>query len=138
MSAERIKVLIAKPGLDGHDVGAKVVVRALMDAGFEVIYTGLRKSPAEIAAVARDEDVDVIGLSVLSGSHLPICRKFAALRREHGLETKLWVVGGNIPEKDRDELQRIGVGGVFPFGTPLASIVEFIGSRGATAGPPAA
>ncbi|MBN2489904.1 MAG: cobalamin-dependent protein [Planctomycetes bacterium] len=134
MSAERIKVLIAKPGLDGHDVGAKVVVRALMDAGFEVIYTGLRKSPAEIAAVARDEDVDVIGLSVLSGSHLPICRKFAALRREHGLETKLWVVGGNIPEKDRAELERIGVDGVFPFGSPLASIVEFIRSRTAPAG----
>jgi methylmalonyl-CoA mutase C-terminal domain/subunit len=126
MNPKRVKILIAKPGLDGHDVGAKVVARALMDAGFEVLYTGLRKSPAEIAAVARDEDADIIGLSVLSGSHLPICRKFAALRREYGIEGKLWMVGGNIPEKDREALERLGVNGVFPFGTPLGSIVDFI------------
>ncbi len=123
---KRIKILIAKPGLDGHDVGAKIVVRALMDAGFEVIYTGLRKSAAEIAAVARDEDVDVVGLSILSGSHVPICRKFEALRKEFQIDGKLWLVGGNIPQKDRGALARIGVDGVFPFGSPLASIVDFI------------
>jgi len=129
MNDKRIKILIAKPGLDGHDVGAKVVARALMEAGFEVIYTGLRKSPAEIAATARDEDVDVVGLSILSGSHLPICRKFEGLRKDHGLENKLWVVGGNIPEQDRAELERLGVDGVFPFGSPLASIVGFINEK---------
>jgi methylmalonyl-CoA mutase C-terminal domain/subunit len=120
------RVLIAKPGLDGHDVGAKIVARALMDAGFEVIYTGLRQSGEEIAAVATEEDVDVIGLSVLSGSHLPICRRFRDLRSEHHLEDKLWMVGGNIPPQDESELKELGVDAVFPVGTPLQSIVDFI------------
>lgn len=127
--SDRIRVLIAKPGLDGHDVGAKIVVRALMDAGFEVIYTGLRKSGEEIAAVATEEDVDVIGLSILSGSHLPICRRFRELRAQHQLDDKLWLVGGNIPHRDEAELKRLGVDAVFPVGTPLQSIVDFIDEK---------
>ena len=123
---KKIRILFAKPGLDGHDVGAKVVVRALMDAGFEVIYTGLRKSPEEIVCCARDEDVDVIGLSILSGSHIPICRRVKALLEEHGLLDRLWIVGGNIPAKDQEALRELGVSGVFPVGTPLQSVVEFI------------
>lgn len=121
-----IRVLIAKPGLDGHDVGAKIVSRALMDAGFEVIYTGLRKSGEEIATVAIEEDVDVIGLSILSGSHLPICRKFKDIRSQHDLEDKLWLVGGNIPHTDESMLKEMGVHEVFPVATPLQSIVDFI------------
>ncbi len=126
MAARRIRVLVAKPGLDGHDVGAKVVVRALMDAGFEVIYTGLRKTPEEIARAARDEDVDVVGLSVLSGSHLPLCRKVRSLLESYGLQDKLLIVGGNIPPKDREVLKKAGVHAVFPTGTPLDRIVSFI------------
>ena len=125
----KIRILLAKPGLDGHDVGAKIVARALMDAGFEVIYTGLRKSGEEIAAVAVEEDVDVIGLSVLSGSHLPICRRFKEFRSEHQLEDKLWLVGGNIPNKDVPALEELGVDAVFPVGSPLQSIVDFINEK---------
>ena len=127
MSTERrIRVLVAKAGLDGHDVGAKVVARALMEAGFEVTYTGLRKSPDEIVQRAREWSADVIGLSVLSGSHMPICRRIQALRREHGLEHTLWLVGGVIPEEDEAALKALGVDAVFPFGTPLESIVQYI------------
>jgi len=126
MNRKKIRVLIAKPGLDGHDVGAKIVARTLLAAGFEVIYTGLRKSVEEIAATARDEDVDVIGLSILSGSHLPLCRKFKELLEEFGLGNKLWVVGGSIPQEDLEELKKLGVDEVFPFGTPLESIVDSI------------
>jgi len=120
------RVLIAKPGLDGHDVGAKIVVRALMDAGFEVIYTGIRKSGEEIAAVACEEDVDVVGLSILSGSHIPFCRRFRELRQERQIEDKLWLVGGNIPRQDETALRQLGVDAVFPVGSPLRSIVDFI------------
>jgi methylmalonyl-CoA mutase C-terminal domain/subunit len=125
----KIRILIAKPGLDGHDVGAKVVVRALMDAGYEVIYTGLRKSPEEIAAAARDEDVDVIGLSILSGSHLPFCRKLRGLLRDYKIGDRLWLVGGNIPRRDHQGLTDLGVDGVFSVGSSLESIVEFINER---------
>jgi methylmalonyl-CoA mutase C-terminal domain/subunit len=97
-----------------------------MDAGFEVIYTGLRKSVEDIAARARDEGVDVIGLSILSGSHLPICARFAELREEYGLRDRIWLVGGNIPAKDRDALTRLGVDAVFPFGSSLRSIVDYM------------
>ncbi|MGB2985944.1 MAG: cobalamin B12-binding domain-containing protein [Phycisphaerae bacterium] len=123
---KRIRILFAKPGLDGHDVGAKIVVRALMEAGFEVIYTGLRKTPEQIARTACDEDVDVVGLSILSGSHLPICRRLAALLSEYGMEDVLWIVGGNIPKGDHEELKGLGVDSVFPVGTPTQSIVSFI------------
>ena len=122
----KIRVLVAKAGLDGHDVGAKVVARALMEAGFEVTYTGLRKSPDQIVQRAREWNADVIGLSVLSGSHMPICRRIQALRHEHGLENTLWLVGGVIPEEDEEALKALGVDAVFPFGTPLESIVQYI------------
>ena len=123
---KKIRVLLAKPGLDGHDVGAKIVVRALMEAGFEVIYTGLRKTPEQIARSACDEDVDVLGLSILSGSHIPICRQLKPLLQECGLTDILWLVGGNIPQSDYQELKSLGVDAVFPVGTPLQAIVDFI------------
>ncbi len=126
MSQPKIRILIAKPGLDGHDVGAKVVVRALLDAGFEVIYTGLRKTPEEIAAQALEEDVDVVGLSMLSGSHMPLCRRLAELLDENGLGDKLWMVGGNIPAQDREALAGLGFAGVFPTGTGFDEITAFI------------
>ncbi len=126
MSARKTRVLIAKPGLDGHDVGAKVVVRALVDAGFEVIYTGLHQTPERIAAAAQEEDVDVIGLSVLSGAHMPLCERLRDLMREFELEDRLWIVGGNIPEGDRAALVEMGFKGVFPTSTRLDDIVGFI------------
>jgi len=126
MSAPPIRALIAKPGLDGHDVGAKIICRALMDAGMEVIYTGLRRSPAAIAAVAAEEDPDVIGLSVLSGAHLPLTAKVIEELDERGVDDVLLIVGGNIPAADRDAMHELGVKGVFPTGTPLDDVVEFI------------
>ncbi len=126
MTGQKIKVLIAKPGLDGHDVGAKVVVRAMMEAGFEAVYSGLRRTPEEIVQLAKDEDVDVIGLSILSGSHMPLCGKMRELLVEAGLQDKLWVVGGNIPENDRLPLGNLGFRGVFPTEARLNEIVEFI------------
>ena len=122
-----IRVLIAKPGLDGHDRGAKVVVKALRDAGMEVIYTGLHQSVDEVVASAIQEDVDVIGLSVLSGVHIPISRKLINKLKDKGIADKLVVVGGLIPtQEDVDELKRIGVDGVFPTSTPFNAIVDFI------------
>ena len=124
-----VRILFAKPGLDGHDVGAKIVVRALMDAGFEVIYTGLRKTPEEIVRSACDEDVDVLGLSILSGSHIPICKRIRALLKESGREDILWIVGGNIPQRDHAALKELGVQAVFSVGTPLQAVVDFIRER---------
>jgi len=128
-ATRKIKVLIAKAGLDGHDVGAKIVARALCDAGFDVTYTGLRQSPEQIVERARALDVDVIGLSLLSGAHVPFCRKLEALRTHAGLGEVLWIVGGVIPQADQETLRRIGVDGVFPVGTPLESIADFIGKH---------
>jgi methylmalonyl-CoA mutase C-terminal domain/subunit len=125
-SDKRVRVLLAKPGLDGHDVGAKIVARALMGAGFDVIYTGLRKSPEHIVRSACDEDVDVLGLSILSGSHVPICRRVKTLLAEHGLTDVLWLVGGNIPQRDHAELTALGVDAIFPVGTPTDSIIDSI------------
>ncbi len=122
----RIRVLLAKPGLDGHDQGAKVVVRALMDAGFEVIYTGLRQTPEAVANAALEEGVDVIGLSSMAGSHLPFCRKLRVLLEQHGLTDRLWLVGGNIPKQDHEALRALGVGGIFATGSKLDDIVTFI------------
>ena len=122
----RIRVLIAKPGLDGHDQGAKVVVRALMEAGFEVIYTGLRQTPEQVANAALEEGVDVIGLSSMAGSHLPFCRKLKALIDRDGMADKLWIVGGNIPAHDHAALKELGVDGVFASGSKLSDIVAFI------------
>jgi len=127
MTRERpIRVLLAKPGLDGHDQGAKVVVRALMDAGFEVIYTGLRQTPQAVANAALEEGVDVIGLSSLAGSHIPFCIKLKPLLEENGLTDKVWIVGGNIPAQDHQALRDLGVDGVFPTGARLQEIVDFI------------
>ncbi len=125
----KIKILIAKPGLDGHDVGAKVVTRALADAGFEVIYTGLRQMPEDVARNALEEDVDVIGLSSLAGSHIHFCTRLKALLDEYELSDKLWIVGGNIPEADRQALRELGVNEVFPTGARLDEIVQFITQR---------
>ncbi len=123
---KRIKVVLAKPGLDGHDQGAKVVARALMDAGFEVIYTGLRQTPEAIARIAQDEDPDVIALSSMAGSHVPICRKLKPLLENAGLGDKLWVIGGNLPERDHGELRALGFKGIFPSSSRLDDIVNFI------------
>ncbi len=123
---KKIKVLIAKPGLDGHDVGGKVVARALVEAGFEVIYTGLRKSPEEIALAARDNDVDVIGLSILSGSHIPLCSALKSQLEKYQLTNKVWVIGGNIPKEDHASLLELGIEGVFNTGAKLDEIVAFI------------
>ncbi len=126
MSDRPIRVLVAKPGLDGHDVGAKVVARALVDAGFEVIYSGLHQTPESIATAAMEEDVDVVGLSILSGSHMPLCARLRDLLTENGLDDRLWLVGGNIPESDRDALVALGFTGVFPTSSTLEDIVSFI------------
>lgn len=125
-SERRIKVVLAKPGLDGHDQGAKIVVRAMMDAGFEVIYTGLRQTPEQVARIALDEDVDVIALSSLAGSHLPFCRKLKPLLEANGLSDKLWVIGGNLPAQDHDELRALGFKGVFPTGSKLDAVTDYI------------
>jgi methylmalonyl-CoA mutase C-terminal domain/subunit len=125
----RLRVVIAKPGLDGHDRGAKVIARALRDAGMEVIYTGLRQTPEQIVAAALQEDADVIGLSILSGAHLHVCPRVMTLLREQGLDDVLVVVGGIIPDVDRARLAELGIAGVFPPGTPMQTIVEFIGTH---------
>ena len=124
-----IRVLIAKPGLDGHDQGAKVVVRALMDAGFEVIYTGLRQSPEAVARIALEEDVDVIGLSSMAGSHMLFCERLKELLEENKLTDKLWIIGGNIPKRDVEELGTIGLDGIFPTGTHFDEITNFINEK---------
>ena len=118
-----MKVLIAKPGLDGHDRGAKVVAQALRDAGVEVVYSGLKRTPEEIVAEAIQEDVDVIGLSILSGAHVLLSRKVLDGLRAHGAEEIKVVVGGIIPPRDVDPLRALGVHRVFPMGTPLPEIV---------------
>ena len=122
----RIRVLIAKPGLDGHDRGAKVVARALRDAGMEVIYTGLRQSPEQIVAAAAQEDVDAIGLSILSGAHLPICRRVVELLKERGLEGIQIFVGGIIPAQDIAELKTLGIAEVFLPGASLQDVVRLV------------
>ncbi|MFO1294540.1 MAG: cobalamin B12-binding domain-containing protein [Rubrivivax sp.] len=122
----RLRVLVAKPGLDGHDQGAKVVVRALRDAGFEVIYTGLRQTPEAITRIALQEDVDVIALSSMVGAHLPFCARLAPLLREAGLDDKLWVIGGNLPAPDHEALRALGFRGIFPTSSRLDAICGFI------------
>lgn len=126
MSERRIRVLLAKPGLDGHDQGAKIVVRGLIDAGFEVIYTGLRQTPVAVANAALEEGVDVIGLSSMAGSHLPFCRKLRPLLDERGLGDKVCLIGGNIPATDHAELRALGFTGIFPTSSKIAAIVDFI------------
>lgn len=123
---KRIRVLVAKPGLDGHDRGAKVIARALRDAGFEVIYTGLRQTPELITETALQEDVNVIGLSILSGSHNTIFPKVLGLMKEKNMSEVLLIGGGVIPDDDIPGLKAAGVAEVFTPGTPTASIVDFI------------
>ena len=125
----KLRVVIAKPGLDGHDRGAKVIARALRDAGMEVIYTGLRQTPEQIVSAALQEDADVIGLSILSGAHNHIAPRLMELLKEKGLDDVLVVIGGIIPDVDIPKLQQIGVKGVFLPGTPLQEIVNFINSH---------
>jgi methylmalonyl-CoA mutase, C-terminal domain len=121
-----IRVVIAKPGLDGHDRGAKVIARALRDAGMEVIYTGLRQTPEQIVAAALQEDADAIGLSILSGAHMHICPRLMELLRENRLDDVLVVVGGIIPDVDIPKLHEMGVKGVFLPGTPMQEIITFM------------
>jgi len=123
---QKIRVIIAKPGLDGHDRGAKVIARALRDAGMEVIYMGLRQTPDQIVSAALQEDADAIGLSILSGAHMHICPRVMELLRENGLNDVLVVVGGIIPDVDIPKLNAIGIKGIFLPGTPMQEIVDFI------------
>jgi methylmalonyl-CoA mutase, C-terminal domain len=122
----KLRVVIAKPGLDGHDRGAKVIARALRDAGMEVIYTGLRQTPEMIATAALQEDADVIGLSILSGAHNHIAPRLMELLKARGLDDVLVVIGGIIPDVDIPRLKEIGVKGIFLPGTPMQEIIDFI------------
>jgi len=124
-----IRVVIAKPGLDGHDRGAKVIARALRDAGMEVIYTGLRQTPEQIVAAALQEDADVVGLSILSGAHMHVCPRVVELLREKGLDDVMLVVGGIIPDVDIPKLKENGVAAVFLPGTPMQDIIDFINAN---------
>ncbi|MEI6668012.1 MAG: cobalamin B12-binding domain-containing protein [Acidobacteriota bacterium] len=125
----KIRVVIAKPGLDGHDRGAKVIARALRDAGMEVIYTGLRQTPQQIVTAAIQEDADVIGLSILSGAHNHICPEVMRLLKAQGLDDVVVVVGGIIPDLDVIRLAEVGIHGVFRPGTPLQDIIDYIASH---------
>lgn len=129
MADKKIRVLIAKPGLDGHDRGAKIIARALRDAGMEVIYTGLRQTPEMIAAAAAQEDVDVIGLSILSGAHNTLCPRLLDLLREKKMDDVTVLVGGTIPEADIPTLKQAGIAAVFLPGTSTMDIVKFIQER---------
>lgn len=126
LGTEKIRVLIAKPGLDGHDRGAKVVARALRDAGFEVIYTGIRQTPQMIAEAALQEDVDVVGLSILSGAHMTLCPRVVELLRGQGQEHVIVLVGGIVPDEDISRLQEAGIRGVFGPGASTETIAGFI------------
>jgi methylmalonyl-CoA mutase C-terminal domain/subunit len=125
----KLRVIIAKPGLDGHDRGAKVIARALRDAGMEVIYTGLRQTPEQIAAAALQEDADVVGLSILSGAHNHIAPQLMDLLKQKGLDDVLVVIGGIIPDVDVPKLKEIGVKGIFLPGTPMQEIIDFINTN---------
>jgi methylmalonyl-CoA mutase C-terminal domain/subunit len=131
--AGRIRVVIAKPGLDGHDRGAKIIARALRDAGMEVIYTGLHQTPEQIVETAIQEDADAVGISILSGAHMTLVPRILEGLRENEAEDVLVVVGGTIPSDDAEELKKMGVGEVFTPGTPTSEIVEFLRSRVAAA-----
>jgi len=127
MVAERaIRILIAKPGLDGHDRGAKVIARALRDAGMEVIYTGLRQTPEMIAEAALQEDVDVVGLSILSGAHMALVPRIREILNQHDMRDVPLIIGGIIPDDDRPELEKIGVSGIFGPGTNTEEIAAYI------------
>jgi len=124
--ASPIKILVAKPGLDGHDVGAKLICRALIDAGMEVIYTGLRKSPGDIAQAAIDEDVDAVGLSILSGSHLALSKRVIDELKQRDAGELPVIVGGNIPRRDFEAMQELGVARVFPTSSAFDDVVQYM------------
>lgn len=124
--ARPIRILLAKPGLDGHDQGAKVVARALMEAGFEVIYTGLRQTPEAVVRAAKDNDADVIALSSMAGSHVPFCEKLTPLLEKAGLADRLCIIGGNLPKRDHDHLRQLGFRGIFPSSSRLDDIVNYV------------
>jgi methylmalonyl-CoA mutase C-terminal domain/subunit len=126
MTDRKIRVLVAKPGLDGHDRGAKVIARALRDAGMEVVYTGIRQTPEMIAEAALQEDVDVVGMSILSGAHMSLFPRIMDLLREYDMDDVLVVAGGIIPDEDVPALNRLGIQGIFGPGTPTSEIVRFI------------
>jgi methylmalonyl-CoA mutase C-terminal domain/subunit len=126
MTERKVRVLVAKPGLDGHDRGARVIAYGLRDAGFEVIYTGLRQSPEQIAREAVQEDVDAVGLSILSGAHMSLTGRVLDLLREQGAEDITVLVGGLIPDEDQEALRELGVAGVFTAGTPISEVADFI------------
>jgi methylmalonyl-CoA mutase C-terminal domain/subunit len=125
-TARKIRVVVAKPGLDGHDRGAKIIARALRDAGMEVIYTGLHQTPEQIAETVIQEDADAVGLSILSGAHMTLVPKVVALLKEQGVDDVLVTVGGTIPAEDIPELEKLGVAGVFTPGAGTDDIVDFI------------
>jgi methylmalonyl-CoA mutase C-terminal domain/subunit len=129
MPDSKIRVLVAKPGLDGHDRGAKVIARALRDAGMEVIYTGLRQTPEMVVNAALQEDVQVIGLSILSGAHNAIVPRVMDLLKQNKMDDVIVLVGGIIPDQDVDGLKKLGVAGIFQPGTPMDDIVNFIRER---------
>ena len=126
MSEDRIRVLVAKPGLDGHDRGAKVVARALRDAGMEVIYTGLRQTPEQIVSAAIQEDVDAVGLSILSGAHMHLFNRVMELFREEGVDDILVFGGGIIPDEDIDDLREMGVNAIFQPGASTEEIIDYL------------
>jgi methylmalonyl-CoA mutase, C-terminal domain len=126
MTDRPIKVLIAKPGLDGHDRGAKVLARGLRDEGFEVVYTGLRQTPEMIVTAALQEDVDVVGLSILSGAHMTLLPRICALLRDRGMEDVLVAAGGIIPDEDVPALKEVGVSAIFGPGTTIAQVADFL------------
>src|SRR2546425_3384032 len=123
---EKIRVVVAKPGLDGHDRGAKVIARAFRDAGFEVIYTGLRQTPEQIVNAALQEDADVVGLSVLSGAHMTLCPRITELMKKEGLEDVMVIIGGVIPGQDIPKLKECGISAVFQPGTSTQGIVGYV------------
>ena len=129
MDERKIRVLLAKPGLDGHDRGAKVIARALRDAGMEVIYTGLRQTPEQIVNAALQEDVDALGLSILSGAHMHLFPRILTLMRENKMDDVLIFAGGIIPDRDAAKLKEMGITEVFPPGSSLQTIVEFVKSH---------
>lgn len=129
MSDRKIRVLVAKPGLDGHDRGAKIIARALRDAGMEVIYTGLRQTPEMIAVAALQEDVDAVGISILSGAHNTLCPRIIDLLKKNGMDDTLVLVGGIVPDEDIIELKKNGVSEVFLPGTSTEDIVNFINAN---------
>ncbi len=124
MKSKKLKILLGKPGLDGHDVGVKVLGHALVDAGFEVVYSGLRKSIEDIVQQAHDNKVDLIGLSILSGTHLPLCEQMSAEMKKTK-EKIPWIVGGNIPDEDVDAIVATGATAAFPTGTTIEEVIEY-------------